>query len=94
MSIFDLFKKKKKGNGAPKQRVLLSQSSTVSKKPVVAKQASKLPSIPVTAVKTALLPYKEAVVDDIKTLFGVDTKSKRDREAYEAFMSTHFKKEK
>lgn len=93
-------KKDKKGDAAPKPRTLLSQSNTLLKKPGIQKRVpgvsvvSKVSSVPITAVKTALLPYKEAVVDDIKTIFGVDNKSKRDREAYEAFMEQHFKKEK
>jgi hypothetical protein len=93
-------KKEKKGDAALKPRTLLSQSNTLLKKPGIQKRVpgvsvvSKVSSVPITAVKTALLPYAEAVVDDIKTVLGIDNKSKQDREAYQSFLDAHFKKEK
>jgi hypothetical protein len=94
MSIFDKLGKKKKSGGGPKPRTLISQSQTLSKKPVLSQQAPKVSSGSLTAIKTALLPYKEAVVDDVLSLLRLDNKSKQNRMDYEAFMNNHFKNKK
>jgi hypothetical protein len=93
MSVFNGFGKKKTGT-EPKQRMLISKTKILSKKPVSSQSPSKVSSSPLTAIKTLLLPYREAVVDDLRSLLGLDNKSKQNRMDYDSFMNTHFKKEK
>jgi hypothetical protein len=92
MSFFNGFGKKKTG-AELKQRVLISKTKTLSKKPVISQSTSKVSFGLPTANKTAIVPYTEAVVDDVLHLFGLDNKSKQNRMKYESFMNTHFKKE-